>query len=354
MPPSFETMKTTTPSNDEMYQALLDRDSQYEGIFIAGVRTTGVFCRPTCPARKPKRENVEFFDTATQALASGYRACKVCRPMKSYQASPDWLLPLLKHVETDPEKKWTDFELRQLGYSPSRIRRYFKKTHLITFHAYLRMSRINNAFLKIKEGQTVTQSAFEQGYDSLSGFSETFKNLTGFSPGIKGQLITINRISTPLGPMMIGVTDEGLCLLEFTDRKMLETQIERLKRRLNSEMITGKHKMIDLVSNQLAEYFDGSRSSFTIPIVVPGTEFQQRVWNALMQIPYGVTRSYKQQAGHLGDVKAVRAVARANGENRISIIIPCHRIIGSDGSIVGYGGGIHRKQWLLKHEFENQ
>ena len=343
----------TLPSVDEMYRALLDKNSQYEGVFIVGVKTTGIFCRPTCSARKPKFENVEFFSSTKEALTNGYRACKVCRPMKEYQSAPEWLIPLLKEVENEPQKKWKNYELEQLGYSPSRVRRYFKKTHGITFQAYLRMSRINGAFLKIKEGQTVTQSAFEQGYDSLSGFSESFKNLTGFSPGTKGQVITINRISTPLGPMMIGVTDEGLCLLEFTDRKMLETQIEVLKKRFKSELITGQHQMIDLVSNQVKEYFEGTRKSFDIPLVVPGTEFQQKVWNALNQIPYGVTRSYKQQADVVGDVKAVRAVARANGENRISIVIPCHRIIGSDGSIVGYGGGIHRKQWLLKHEFEN-
>jgi len=347
-------MISVLPPNDELYQALLDRNSQYEGVFIVGVKTTGIFCRPTCPARKPKKENVEFFDSAKDALTNGYRACKVCRPMKAYQSSPDWLVPLLKKVEEDPEKKWKDFELANLGFSPSRIRRYFNKTHGITFQAYLRMGRINNAFQKIKEGQTVTQSAFQQGYDSLSGFSETFKNLTGFSPGKKGEVITINRIPTPLGPMMIGVTDEGLCLLEFTDRKMIETQIEVLKKRMGSEMITGKHPMIDRVEAELSEYFEGTRASFEVPLVVPGTDFQQKVWGALTKVPYGVTRSYKQQAGHVGDVKAVRAVARANGENRISIIIPCHRIIGSDGSIVGYGGGIQRKQWLLKHEFEHQ
>lgn len=337
-----------------MYQALLDRDSQYEGVFIVGVKTTGIFCRPTCTARKPKFQNVEFFTCTKDALANGYRACKVCSPMKSYQEAPDWLTTLLKKIEEQPEKKWKDYELQQLGYSPSRVRRYFNKTHGMTFQAYLRMSRINKAFLKIKEGQTVTQSAFEQGYNSLSGFSSSFKNLTGFSPGKEGQVITINRIPTPLGPMMVGVTDEGLCLLEFTDRKMLETQLETLKRRMKSEMITGKHPMIDQVSSQLAAYFAGEIKTFDLPLVVPGTDFQRKVWDALLQIPYGITRSYKQQASVVGDVKAVRAVARANGENRISIIIPCHRIIGSDGSIVGYGGGIHRKQWLLKHEFEQQ
>ena len=147
------------------------------------------------------------------------------------------------------------------------------------------MSRINNAFLKIKEGQTVTRSAFEQGYESLSGFSETFKNMTGFSPGKEGQIITINRIPTPLGPMMIGVTDEGLVLLEFTDRKMIETQLDVLKRRMKAELVTGKHPMIDMVTNQLNEYFEGKRKDFDVPLVVPGTEFQQKVWDALIEIP---------------------------------------------------------------------
>ncbi|MBC6410933.1 MAG: methylated-DNA--[protein]-cysteine S-methyltransferase [Ekhidna sp.] len=178
--------------------------------------------------------------------------------------------------------------------------------------------------------------------------------MTGFSPGTKGQLITVNRIPTPLGPMIAGVTDEGLCLLEFTDRKMLETQINVLKKRMGAEMVTGHHSLIDLVSGQLSEYFEGKRKAFEVSLVVPGTAFQQKVWTTLVQIPFGITRSYKQQANVVGDINAVRAVARANGENRISIIIPCHRIIGSDGSTVGYGGGIQRKQWLLKHEFENQ
>ncbi|MEQ9402785.1 MAG: trifunctional transcriptional activator/DNA repair protein Ada/methylated-DNA--[protein]-cysteine S-methyltransferase [Cyclobacteriaceae bacterium] len=347
-------MIASAPNIDEMYNALVDKDSHYEGIFIVGVRTTGIFCRPTCSARKPKKENVEFFETVSEALKNGYRACKICRPMKAFGENPEWLVPLLKEVEKHPERKWKDHELTQMGYSPSRIRRYFKKQHGITFQAYLRMNRINQAFLKIKEGDSVTSAAFSNGYDSLSGFTETYKNMTGFSPGSKGDLITINRITTPLGPMIVGVTNEGLCLLEFTDRKMIETQIDRLKKYLNAETVTGKHPIIDKAREQLEEYFEGERKDFDLPLVVPGSDFQLRVWNALINIPYGITRSYKQQSDVVGDVKAVRAVARANGENRISIVIPCHRIIGSDGSIVGYGGGVHRKQWLLKHEFENQ
>ena len=336
---------------DRMYDALVERDPSFEGLFVVGVKTTGIFCRSTCSARKPKRENVEFFDSPTNALQQGYRACKVCRPMEAKGEIPEWLRPLLKSVE-EGKSRYRDYELRELGYSPSKIRRYFKDQYGMTFQSYLRMNRINSAFLKIKEGDKVTSTAFAEGYDSLSGFSDTFKNMTGFSPSTKGQVITINRITTPLGPMMIGVTDEGLCLLEFTDRRMLETQIETLKKRFKAEMITGMHPMMKPVEEQLAAYFEGRLKAFDLPLITPGTEFQQEVWQELTTIPYGSTRSYKQQANAVGDVKAVRAVARANGENRIAIIIPCHRVIGSDGSIVGYGGGIHRKQWLLKHEFE--
>jgi len=343
---------TQTLPFDRMYQALVDRDSSFEGLFIVGVKTTGIFCRPTCSARKPKKENVEFFNDTRQALTNGYRACKVCKPMLPEGEHPDWLKALISKIDQG-EVRFKDYDLRNLGYSPSKIRRYFNKNYGMTFQAYLRMNRINGAFLKIKEGDRVTNTAFAQGYDSLSGFSDTFKNMTGFSPSADGSIITINRIPTPLGPMMIGVTDGGLCLLEFTDRRMLETQIETLKKRFNANMVTGKHDTIDRVEKQLNEYFEGSRKDFDLPLAVPGTEFQQKAWDALNKIPYGRTRSYKQQADAVGNVKAVRAVARANGENRIAIIIPCHRVIGSDGSIVGYGGGIHRKQWLLKHEFEN-
>lgn len=345
---------TPLPPFEEMYTALVQKNIQYEGIFFAGVKTTGIFCRPTCRARKPKPENVTFFENTKSALASGYRACKVCDPMRPIGTQPDWVAALLQEVHKERTKKWKDYELQRLGYSPSKVRRYFQKHHGITFQAYLRMNRINHAFQKIQEGNSVTQTAFSEGYDSLSGFGEAYKNMTGFSPGTKGSLITIHRISTPLGPMMAGATDEGLCLLEFTDRKMLETQLEILKKRMQANMITGQHPIIDLTQAQLHAYFEGKQKSFSIPLIVPGTDFQQKAWTSLMQIPYGTTRSYKQQAHAIGDVKAVRAVARANGENRISIVIPCHRIIGSDGSIVGYGGGIHRKQWLLKHEFENQ
>ncbi|MEM6643769.1 MAG: methylated-DNA--[protein]-cysteine S-methyltransferase [Bacteroidota bacterium] len=167
------------------------------------------------------------------------------------------------------------------------------------------------------------------------------------------QLITLNTLKTPLGQMIVGVYDEKLCLLEFADRSSLEDQISGLKRFLQAETITGRHPAIESISNELIQYFEGTRHSYDIPILLAGTPFQKRVWQALQNIPYGSTRSYKQQAAAIGELKAIRAVANANAQNRISIIIPCHRVIGSDGSITGYSGGLHRKQWLLKHEFEN-
>ncbi|MDE0472303.1 MAG: methylated-DNA--[protein]-cysteine S-methyltransferase [Ekhidna sp.] len=173
-------------------------------------------------------------------------------------------------------------------------------------------------------------------------------------PAAEEQRIIINRVFTPLGAMVAGATDEGLCLLAFAGGEKLKNQIDALTKSMRAEIMTGQHPLIHLVSLQLSEYFEGKRKVFNVPFVMQGTAFQQKVWDALVKIPFGMTRSYKQQAKVVGNTRSVRAVARANGANRIAIIIPCHRVIGSDGSIVGYGGGVHRKQWLLKHEFEHQ
>jgi AraC family transcriptional regulator of adaptative response/methylated-DNA-[protein]-cysteine methyltransferase len=150
--------------------------------------------------------------------------------------------------------------------------------------------------------------------------------------------------------MFACASKQGLCLLEFTDRRMLETEFKDLQKRLNVAILPGDNIFLDQVQNEIREYFQGKRIQFTVPLHTPGTDFQQSVWNALQEIPYGQTRSYKQQAQALGNPKAIRAVASANGKNRIAIIIPCHRVIGSDGSLVGYGGGLHRKKWLLELE----
>jgi AraC family transcriptional regulator of adaptative response/methylated-DNA-[protein]-cysteine methyltransferase len=163
-------------------------------------------------------------------------------------------------------------------------------------------------------------------------------------------MIKITRIDTPLGEMVAGATEEGVCLLEFTDRKMLPTEFKDITKRLKTNIEEGDNAHLMNLRSQLREYFDGDRKVFSLPLVTPGSEFQNLVWKELLNIPYGCTRSYQEQADALHKHESVRAVANANGMNRISIIIPCHRVIGADGHLTGYGGGLKRKRWLLEHE----
>lgn len=181
---------------------------------------------------------------------------------------------------------------------------------------------------------------------------DTFKKLGGVASGQANDrtIISIMRLITPLGPMLAGAVEEGLCLLEFTDRRTLETQCKRLEKYLNAVLLPGDRPHFEMLDQQLREYFAGERKAFDLPLVLPGTPFQRSVWDALRQIPYGETRSYKQQAEALGKPKAIRAVGAANGGNRIAVIVPCHRVIGAAGRLTGYGGGIWRKEWLLRHE----
>ena len=163
-------------------------------------------------------------------------------------------------------------------------------------------------------------------------------------------MIAITKIETELGIMIAGAVDEGICLLEFSDRRMLNTEYKVLERYLQTTVAEGENKHFKTLINQLKEYFEGTRKEFSLPLVIPGTDFQQAVWKELMKIPFGTTRSYQEQSEALGKPESIRAVANANGMNRISIVIPCHRIIGSDGKLTGYGGGLKRKKWLLDHE----
>jgi AraC family transcriptional regulator of adaptative response/methylated-DNA-[protein]-cysteine methyltransferase len=335
-----------------MVGAYMVRDESYEGVFFTGVRTTGIFCRPTCTARKPKPENVEFFATARDALFSGYRACKRCRPMEQAGSPPEWLRPLLAAVEDDPTRRWRDADICELDLTPERVRRWFQQHHGMTFHAYVRARRLGSAFTKIRDGGAVTNAAFGHGYESLSGFNESFKKLIGKAPtGAKTDaVITLRRIVTPLGPMVAGAIDDGVCLLEFADRRMLEKQIDRLRAKLKAVFVPGTNEVLDTLSDELAAYFEGSLRRFEVPTHAPGSEFQERVWKELGAIPFGTTTSYGELARAIGRPTASRAVARANGDNRIAILIPCHRVIGADGALSGYGGGVWRKKRLLEIE----
>ncbi|MDY8137696.1 methylated-DNA--[protein]-cysteine S-methyltransferase [Aquimarina sp. 2201CG5-10] len=340
---------------DTYYEALLERKQSFVGIFFVGVKTTSVFCIATCRARKPKKENVEFFTTFKDALDNGYRPCKVCKPTENANKAPAQVEAAIMLIKENPKEKITDYQLRKENISPEAVRRWFKKNYGMTFQAYQRMYRINSAYQELKKGKNTTHIAFDSGYESLSGFGYTFKKIIGNSPQniTNKNIILINRLTTPLGPMFVCATEKGICLLEFVDRRMLETEFKDLQKLLNANIISGENEHIKQVKKEIEEYFGGKRKVFDVKLDTPGTDFQNSVWDALQKIEYGKTTTYQQQAEKIDNPKAVRAVASANGHNRISIIVPCHRVIGKDGKMIGYGGGIERKRWLIEHEQKN-
>lgn len=353
----FMTMHAATesakmPPETQMYDALVRRDASYEGIFIVGVRTTGILCRPTCPARKPAARNVEYFRDASAALLAGYRPCKRCRPMEPVGELPEWLRALVDSVEREPGRRFADADLRVMGLEPARVRRWFQRHHGMTFHAYQRARRLGRALGQLELGAEIPEAGFDNGFESLSGFHDAIHRLAGGSPGASrdAKVVRLTRVPTPLGPMIAGVTDEALCLLEFADRPMLETQLHGVRKRLGAVLVPGDNQITARIAGELDAYFAGSLRVFTVPLELAGTDFQRLVWAELQTIAYGETRSYGEQARRIARPRAVRAVARANGDNRLSIVIPCHRVIGADGKLTGYGGGLWRKQRLLELE----
>ncbi len=340
------------PPESVMLEAFLSRDSSFDGLFVTAVHTTGIFCRPTCSAKKPRPENLSFFPTPDEALLSGYRPCKRCRPMESHGSAPEWLRPLLEELEAHPTRRWTDGDLEARGWSPGRVRRWFQKHHGMSFHAYHRARRLASAMDQVRDGAAVSRAAFEIGYDSLSGFQEAFRRHFGAAPTqtAGSTVIQVDKIATPLGPVLMGATEAALCLLEFADRRGLLRQMERLRARLSAALVPGRSDITAAAARQLREYFGGSRRRFDVPIHTVGTAFQRAVWTELLAIPYGEVRSYAEVAASLGRPESVRAVGRANGSNALAVIVPCHRVVGADGRMVGYGGGVWRKRYLLSLE----
>jgi AraC family transcriptional regulator, regulatory protein of adaptative response / methylated-DNA-[protein]-cysteine methyltransferase len=360
------------PPLSVMDAAFRGRDASFDGLFYAAVTTTGIFCRPSCPARKPLPGNAVFYSSASEALFAGYRPCLRCRPLAS-DADPEWVARLVERVEAEPERRVRDAELRAEGLDPATVRRRFQARFGLSFQAYQRARRLAAAFEAIKAGGSLDDAVFDHGYESHSGFREAFARLFGEAPGrtakaAKGgdargapaggaaarakaaDFIRLAWIDSPLGPLVAGAVDAGICLLEFTDRRMLETQALVLRSRLGLPAAPAPHPHLERLETELGEYFAGRRSEFDLPVHEPGTPFQERVWAALRAIPCGETRSYGELARALGDPAAVRAVAQANGRNRVAILVPCHRVIGADGGLGGYGGGVWRKRRLLEIE----
>jgi len=341
---------TALPTEAEMYRALCKRDPAYEGVFFTCVRTTGVFCRPTCKAKRPKRENVEFAPTVHSALAAGFRPCRLCKPMQAPGALPAWMNDLIERVRAEPARRLTDADLRARGVDPVAVRRHFKDAFGMTFHAWRRSLRLGAAMRELRKGAHHMQTAIDTGYDSASGFREALDKCFGSAPERNGRPpLTIDWLPSPLGTMLAVASDKGLCLLEWVDRRALETELARLRTRLGP-MTPGDSPILDAARAQMREYFDAGRTAFDIPLDLRGSDFQITVWNTLRQIPYGDTWSYADMARRIGRPSAVRAIGRANGTNQVAVIVPCHRVIGADGALTGYGGGLWRKQRLLELE----
>ncbi|MDZ5712591.1 bifunctional transcriptional activator/DNA repair enzyme AdaA [Jeotgalibacillus haloalkalitolerans] len=350
----------TDDKKQEFYKALLEKDSAYEGLFFVGVKSTGVFCRPTCPARKPKFENCEFYNTAEEALLASFRPCRRCSPLSHPNQVSELVQTLVQAVEENPEKKWREKDFRELAVDESTARRQFKKRFGMTFVQYARARRMGIAMKEIRAGKPMIDAQLSTGYESGSGFRDAFSRIMGDAPASAkdNQILKASWIDTRLGPMIAIADEDALLLLEFVDRRGLEKEVEVLRSKTRSAIIPGKTRPIESIERELDLYFKGELTEFHTPVRLIGTPFQLKVWDKLKQIPAGETRSYTDIACEIGKPTAVRAVARANGSNQLALIIPCHRVILSDGSTGGYAGGSARKKWLLelesKRHYQNQ
>lgn len=344
--------RAALPPIQTMLRAVAERDTSFEGLFFLGVTTTGIFCRPGCPARTPRPEHIVFFPDADAAQGAGFRACLRCTPLARSGEAPEWLKPLLGEIEEAPNLRLRDADLRARGLVPERVRRWFLARHGTTFHGYQRARRIGKALGELAEGAGILDAGLENGFESASGFAEALARITGLPPGASREMprLAVERIPTPLGPMVAAATDRALWLLEFADRRMLATQLARVARASGGALVPGTSPPIAKLREELDEYFAGKRRRFTVPVITAGTEFQEKVWSELRRIPYGETRSYAELAAAVGRPTAVRAVGRANGDNRLAIVIPCHRVVGASGELTGYGGGVWRKRHLLLRE----
>jgi AraC family transcriptional regulator of adaptative response/methylated-DNA-[protein]-cysteine methyltransferase len=340
------------PDDDVLYAALIARDPAYDGFAFVGVKSTGIFCRLTCPARKPKRENSMFYPSMVSAMEAGFRPCKRCRPLMQGGEKDPLVLKLLAALENEPDRKWSEGDVQAMNVDPSTVRRAFKRQFGITFLEMARLRRIGKGVDALAKGEPVIEAQLDASFGSGSGFRAAITRQIGSSPSqaSRHQFLKADWLDTPIGVMLAIASPDALYLLEFIDRPALPNEIERLKQLTSSEIIFGRNPLIEQLEQELAAYFAGGKQVFVTPLVEFGSLFTRKVWDALRAIPAGELRSYSALAADIGQTTASRAVARANGANQISILIPCHRVIGADGSLTGYGGGLWRKRWLIEHE----
>jgi AraC family transcriptional regulator, regulatory protein of adaptative response / methylated-DNA-[protein]-cysteine methyltransferase len=258
---------------------------------------------------------------------------------------------LVKAIEDNLEKRWKEQDFRALSIDVSTARRQFKKRFGMTFVEYARARRMGLALKNIKEGNSIIDTQLSVGYESSSGFRDAFSKIMGAAPTrANDTVLKSSWLDTRVGPMIVIADENTLYLLEFIDRRGLENEVKKLREKHKAAIIPGETPITKSIASEISNYFEGKEIAFKTPIHFIGSSFQKSVWKALIKIPAGETRSYAKIAKSLNAPTAYRAVARANGANQLAIIVPCHRVINSNGELGGYGGGVVRKEWLLEHE----
>ncbi|RED18605.1 bifunctional transcriptional activator/DNA repair enzyme AdaA [Pontivivens insulae] len=340
------------PPHADLYAALADRDKSWDGRAYVGVSSTGIFCRFGCPARTPKPENCAFFETVAHCMEAGFRPCKRCHPLKPAAQSEPVIQTLLDAFAARPDHRWREGDVAALGVDPSTARRAFKRHYGLTFLEMVRLDRLRRGFETLSDGGRVIDAQIDAGFESPSAFREAFAKLLGDAPGnlAKDALLRADWVETPLGPMIAVADAKALHLLEFIDRKALPKELADLRKAARGSLGFGRFATHDQIAKELEAFFAGTSPTFQTPISPLGTPFSQKVWAALRTIPAGATVSYGDLARQIEQPTATRAVARANGANPLALIVPCHRVIGADGSLTGYGGGLWRKQKLIEVE----
>jgi AraC family transcriptional regulator of adaptative response/methylated-DNA-[protein]-cysteine methyltransferase len=330
------------------WAAFMRRDRSWDGRVIGAVKTTGIYCKPSCPARRPKREHVLFYASAAEARAAGFRACLRCRP-DEVGRDREAVAKAVKVIEQAEEPPSLAVLAEAVGYAPHHFQRLFKRDLGVSPAEYARGIRTQRAQGALKENGKVTDAIYDAGYASPSGFYSDAKERLGMTPsawrdGGRGETIRWAHFDSPLGQMLIAATSKGICRLTFDDSP---DSLHRLFP--NAAIVEDGGALRDLIEGALIA-IEQPLASRDLPIDVAGTAFQEAVWRELRKIPAGETRSYAQIAAAIGQPKAVRAVGSANGDNHVAVLIPCHRVIRSDGTLGGYAGGLHRKRKLLDAE----
>ena len=334
--------------DDKAWSAVLQRDRRFDGRFVTGVLTTGIYCRPSCAARHPARGNVRFFADGAEARAAGLRACKRCRPDEVGRDEAA-VLAAIDEIKASEGLPRLDELAAAVCYSPTHFQRVFTRATGLSPAAYARALREERAREALAEGESVTDAIYDAGFESASRFYDSMQGRLGMAPsawvkGGAGVTIRWALVESSLGPMLVAASDKGVCRLSFGRGR---EELERLFPK--AELVEGGADFAALLQRVVAA-IDDPASGRDIPVDVRGTAFQERVWQELRKIPPGETRSYAEIAAAAGNPRAVRAAGSANGANHVPVLIPCHCVVRSDGSLGGYAYGLEIKQKLLERE----